>query len=186
MTTPPLPPPGSQPSPEPPPEASAWQTSELQKRKVWPWIVFPLIAVFVLAVSGFGFLAYIAYREIKKPIDATNNFLAAVKDVDSEAAAKLTCNGTAQNTDVVFARILPEEDLSPVDGNSGIASINKLESYDITEGRIYSKGDYDAATAGEITIADQKIDAVFFLDKQDGKYRVCDGDTGAIDDFEDD
>src|SRR5690348_9051905 len=89
----------------------AWQAPPARRRKIWPWIVFPLVGVALLMGVCVAVFAPRVIGQFKHPIDAANIYLADLRDARlSDAYTQLCSSGrTSMTYDEYVQRLQAEE-----------------------------------------------------------------------------
>lgn len=130
-----------------------------RRRRRWPWVLGALLgAIVLLTVTGIVLFV----QKIKPPIDAANEFLAAIEASDFEDAHSQLCDADRRDTDAVDL-----EDFLPIYFGPGFVSDYEVNPFDVdVDGNRATVG-FDADGLDD----DEKYELP--LRKEGGDWRPC-------------
>jgi hypothetical protein len=153
--TPPPPPPGTPGGG--PVDPAGWEpppTPVKKRRLTWLWILIPVLLVCATSVIV---IAVFAIRAIVGPIEATDDYFAALRDERYAAAYDLRCTS--------FQAQITEADFTTREQQNGPVRDFDIDSFDTN--------DDTATTEGEVTRSGIKYDVTVHLEKEGDDWKVC-------------
>jgi hypothetical protein len=164
--TPPPVPPGPEPSPPPPvpptppvataPGGAGWTPPPApakKRRLTWLWILIPVLALFLVSLV---LVIVFAVRLFVGPLEATEDYFAALRDTDYREAYSLRCDR--------FQRTTPLQEFEAEHSRITIGDFD-LDDFD-------TDGD-DATTGGSVEIDGRDISVTVELEREDGDWKIC-------------
>jgi hypothetical protein len=124
-----------------------------KRRLTWLWILIPVLALFVVSLVLVGVFAW----RLASPVDATNEYLALLRDRRFASAYTQRCDA--------FRAAVPLNEFA-----GGSESLPAIRHYDIDD---VEPGWNDATTRGTVELSDRVIDVTVKLEREDGDWTIC-------------
>jgi hypothetical protein len=141
-----------------------WDAPPVRRRRLWPWIVFPLLGVLVLAGAGAAIYVPRLIGTFKHPIDAANVYYGDLRDGRLTDAYAHVCKRIRAST--TYEQFVQEVHNS--DAETG--AVTKFNAHQVH--RVTGHGDEAIVDIDLTTTRGQYAVQAFMLD-EDGHWRSC-------------
>jgi hypothetical protein len=144
---------------------TGWEVTPARKRRIWPWIVFPTVAVVLVVGIAAAIFVPRAIAAFKHPIDAANVYYRDLRDRQLSDAYAHVCTPlrTGLSYDQYVARVNEQE---AADGH-----ITKFNAHVVH--RVIGHGDQVVVDVN-LTTTRRTLAIQTYMLKETGHWRFCD------------